>query len=1081
MMTMSKPLSAGQAQRYHHEQLRDVGENYYSEGQEILGEWHGRLAAAWGLDGPVDETQFARLTQGQHPISGDQLIRIQTAHARPSARGERRHTAEHRAAWDLTISAPKSVSVTALVGGDERVRQAHRHAVDAALRATEPYVQARIGGNHPPETTGQWVAAKFEHDSARPVAGYSAPQLHTHTVVFNLTTMADGRPRALQPRELYRTQQYATAIYRSELATELMALGYEIERGASGQPEIRGYTPDYLEASSPRRQQIETRLEQEGRRGAAAAQIAAHKTRESKSLASHDEMRGRHQRLARTFGEQPSRVVAGARDRTRERARALGPNPKDEPSPGAARRHAVLYARDRNLERDAVPHERDYLRDALSRSMGRATVSEIQAEFEEQIRRGAFVEVEQTAGRPGRAYTTPAMIALEQRTIAMMREGQQTQPPLIHPSTQAAVARNYAELSADQRAAAAEIFRNRDRVQALEGIAGAGKTTTLAAVRDAAERDGYVVKGLAPTGRAAQQLAEAGMPTSTLQRHLVEPPSAAEGRRRLYVLDESSLASTKQMHTFLTRLEPQDRVLLVGDARQHQAVDAGRPYEQLQDAGMAVARLHDIKRQQDAALKAVVERLSEGQVRDAVRRLEAQGRVHAIAEPDDRLRAVAAAYATNPDRTIVVSPDNHSRGQLNTRIRAALQETGHVSREDRAITTLAPRQDLTGVDRRWAGHYETGDVVRYTRGSPEHALEAGAYARVTAIDGVQNTLTVTRGDGRSVTYDPRRLQGVTVYREVERTFAVGDRVQFTAPFRTAKIANREMATITAMTDRQEMRVRTDSGKTVKFSVDSKAHGPRAHRHLDHGYAVTSYSSQGLTADRVLLYIDSEQAGERLVNQRLAYVALSRGRHDAQIYTDDRDRLSTALSRDVSKSSAHAVRSAEQTPHRDRSPSGHSARRHATTIDAGMTPTSVGRERTFADATPRSTGQRLSTEELQRAREYLARPETQQYLRAREVLHTRSPQPGAAVAIEARHVATVFRELAGEHGSRSVPTPATTMRVPSTKRVMEAAVAVANSEAGGGNRLGVSQQGMAPRPQQEQSRGAGHGSRGDAWR
>ena len=191
MMTMSKPLSAGQAQRYHHEQLRDVGENYYSEGQEILGEWHGRLAAAWGLEGPVDETQFARLTQGQHPLSGEQLIRIQTAHAQASASGERRQTAEHRAAWDLTISAPKSVSVTALVGGDERVRAAHRHAVDAALRATEPYVQARIGGNHPPETTGQWVAAKFEHDSARPVAGLlGAATAHAHR---RLQSHDDGR------------------------------------------------------------------------------------------------------------------------------------------------------------------------------------------------------------------------------------------------------------------------------------------------------------------------------------------------------------------------------------------------------------------------------------------------------------------------------------------------------------------------------------------------------------------------------------------------------------------------------------------------------------------------------------------------------------------------------------------------------------------------------------------------------------------------------------------------------------------------------------------------------------------------
>jgi hypothetical protein len=106
-----------------------------------------------------------------------------------------------------------------------------------------------------------------------------------------------------------------------------------------------------------------------------------------------------------------------------------------------------------------------------------------------------------------------------------------------------------------------------------------------------------------------------------------------------------------------------------------------------------------------------------------------------MTELNDRLRAVAAAYATNPGGTIVVSPDNQSRGQLNTRIRTALQETGHVSREDRAITVLVPRQDLTGADRRWASHYETGDVVRYTRGSPEHALEPGAYARVSAVDG----------------------------------------------------------------------------------------------------------------------------------------------------------------------------------------------------------------------------------------------------------------------------------------------------------------------------------------------------------
>ena len=152
--------------------------------------------------------------------------------------------------------------------------------MDIALDELEKYVQARIGGNHPPETTGKWVAAKFEHDSSRPVDGYAAPQLHTHVVFFNITERANGETRALQPHELYRSQQYATAVYRAELALRLKQLGYEIEQSAHGAPEIRGYTQEYLEASSPRRQQIKDHLTEEGLSGAEAAQIAAHRTRE---------------------------------------------------------------------------------------------------------------------------------------------------------------------------------------------------------------------------------------------------------------------------------------------------------------------------------------------------------------------------------------------------------------------------------------------------------------------------------------------------------------------------------------------------------------------------------------------------------------------------------------------------------------------------------------------------------------------------------------------------------------------------------------------------------------------------------
>src|SRR5437764_13105177 len=168
MLTISKPLSAGQARRYHEEEFQNARENYYTEGEVIRGAWQGEFASRWGLAGEVREEYFRRLAEGQHPITCEQLVRHQTARETRNARGETVTTMEHRAGWDATFSAPKSVSLTALVGGDDRVREAHRESVTVALNELEPYVQARLGGNRRPETTGNFVAGLFEHDSAPP-------------------------------------------------------------------------------------------------------------------------------------------------------------------------------------------------------------------------------------------------------------------------------------------------------------------------------------------------------------------------------------------------------------------------------------------------------------------------------------------------------------------------------------------------------------------------------------------------------------------------------------------------------------------------------------------------------------------------------------------------------------------------------------------------------------------------------------------------------------------------------------------------------------------------------------------------
>src|SRR6266481_666529 len=850
MLTISNPLSASQAQAYHAEEFGNARENYYTQCDQIRGEWHGRLAEQWGLRGEVREEHFQRLSEGQHPMSGGQLVRHQAAREYMNRRGEKVSAREHRAGWDATFSAPKSVSLTALVGGDERVREAHRESVAIALDELERYVQARIGGNLPAETTGKWVAAKFEHDSARPVGGYAAPQLHAHVVFFNLTETEDGEAYALQPRELYKTQQYATAVYRSELAARLKTLGYEIERGNSGQPEIIGYSEQYLAASSPRRRQIEEHLAKENQRGADAAQIAAHKTREAKLNLSHEELQQRHREIAEAFGNHPDRVVRASQ----ETARGI-----EQEAPHRIVQSAMTFSKERNLEREAVVDERELLRDALRRSMGDATFTEVRTEFEKRVGAGEFIEVEKQSGGSSRTFTTEEMIGYERETIQMMREGQNGYPALASFETRREIDNHHPHLSQSQRVAVEQILASRDQVMALEGVAGAGKTTSLAVVRDAAEREGYKVGGLAPTSRAAQKRAEAGIESSTLQRHLAQGNDQTGVQKHLYVLDESSLASTKQMNEFVHRLKDSDRVLLVGDTRQHQAVEAGTPYEQLQEARIQTARLDEIIRQKDPALKEVVEHLSRGQVKEAIEKLDKQGRVHEFADPNERLEAIAQEYAKQPEGTLVVSPDNQSRMEINRMIHAEMQKTGQVDHRERNVRVLVARQEITGADREWAEQYEPGNIVRYTKGSKTHGIQAGEYSRVESVNAKENLLTVRRESGEQISYDPRRLQGVTLYRETERVFAQGDRVQFTAPNRERHIANRELGTIEKIDNGGNLQLRLDSGRAVAFNI-------KENPHLDYGYAVTSHSSQGQTADRVLVHIDTEQAGEKLVNR-----------------------------------------------------------------------------------------------------------------------------------------------------------------------------------------------------------------------
>src|SRR5438270_10087852 len=223
------------------------------------------------------------------------------------------------------------------------------------------------------------------------------------------------------------------------------------------------------------------------------------------------------------------------------------------------------------------------------------------------------------------------------------------------------------------------------------------------------------------------------------------------------------------------------------------------------------------------------------------------------------------------------------------------------------MTVYVNRQDMTGTERTFANAYVPGeDILRYNHASKVYGVEVGDYARVTAKNHKENEITVHFENGRELTYNPQRLSGVSVYREAEREFAEGDRIQFRAPFTEKRVANGELANIAQIGD-EELAVKLDSGREVRFEKDH-------FRHIDHGYAVTSHSSQGTTVDRVLINADTNES-RVLLNDRMGYVAVSRAREDAIIYTNSIEELRGALDRRVDKEMAvDAVNQSDQHKH-----------------------------------------------------------------------------------------------------------------------------------------------------------------------
>jgi conjugative relaxase-like TrwC/TraI family protein len=883
--SVSALTSAGQAASYYE------ADDYYAEGGFAPSEWFGEAAASLGLSGEVDRGQFAELLEGR--VAGQQLGTTRDGKV------------EHRPGWDITFSAPKSVSIMAEVAGDKRLIAAHAAAVKAALGHVEQHMAAtrvREGGEVRREETGNLAIATFRHATSRA----QDPQLHTHAVILNATQDKDGNWRSLEPRAFYQLQKEIGAIYRQELAHGVAQLGFRIEAGRDAMFEIAGVPEKVIEALSQRTAAIDARLAERGtsREEASAAekQIAALDTREAKSHADHKSLRADWRATAEAtgFGEaEQARVIAEAKERARAGELAASPEML------AAR--AVTWATAKLSERQAVFPASTLAREAGDYAFGRLSHSAISAAIAEAGERGALVPRAylDRRGAEFAGFTTPEAIATEHAMLRLEAAGRGVTSPLASPLAAARTVERAARQSAragfawtdDQKRATASLLTSRDRVSAVQGYAGTAKTTTVLATyaREAA-KSGLSVTALAPTASAATVLGEAlGLRGDTVARHLVSPEAKGLGKGDVWIVDEASMLSARDMAALMASADKAGaRLVLVGDVRQLGSVGAGAAFAQLQQAGMATAKLANVVRQTNAETREAVMASIEGHAGKALAALErGGGEVVEGADRDARLATMAQRYVDlSPAerlRTLVIEPSRDGRDTLTTMIRQQLAQRGELSAAAVRFEALEAK-GLTRAETRQAASYAIGDVVRFARDYADKGVTRGTAYRVERIDSDKAAISLKAADGSAVDWRLRQWGAgkVEVFEPKVMELQAGDRVQFTRNDREAERINGLRGTVTGIDpERQQATIALANGREQRLDLTD----PRD-AHLRHAYVQTAHAAQGQTAERVLIHADSRSAN--LVDQKMLYVALSRAKSEAIVVTDDKARLIRAI-------------------------------------------------------------------------------------------------------------------------------------------------------------------------------------------
>lgn len=819
--------------------------DYLSEGQELVGRWGGKGADRLGLSGEVDKQSFDRLCDNQNPETGERLTL---------------RTKENRSVgYDFNFHAPKGVSLAYLLGSDERILDAFRESEEETMRQIEQDTLTRVrkDGRMEERNTGNMVWGGFEHFTTREIEGDVDPHLHGHRMAFNVTwDETENSWKAIQFRETKRDASFYEAAFHARLASRIKDLGYAIER--SGRDwDIAGFEKQTLDKFSRRTKQIEALAEELGIEDDKLKDGLGAKSRIKKSYGSSlsDLKQGWLERLDSTEGDTLNEVIS----------KAYTAEPRVKADLDA---EAVAYARLHCFERDSVVPKRTVLAEALRHGLGDVSVDAINREFD-----SARIITRTMDGRTW--ATTPEILVEETQMLNWARRGKQSVSPMNDDWT---IQRDW--LNEDQQNAVQHVLTSPDRVLMIRGGAGTGKTSLMRETVDGIEAKGRRVFTFAPSAEASRGvLAKEGFDATTVAELLVNEDLQSELEGNAIWIDEAGLLGTRTLKKVMDIADQKNaRLILSGDWRQHGSVEAGAAMRLLeQQGGITPAIVQKIQRQ-DGSYREAVALLAEGKTDEGFGAIEKLGWVHEIEDSDERFGLIAKRYANGLDAgetVLAISPTHAEADMLHSTIRKELITRGLVDSNDHEFTQLKPLR-LTEAEKSDAGKIASGDVMVFHRRTKD--IKKDAWVDATPENAKQFV---------------KSAKNFEVFRKQATSVARGDLVRIT---RNGKTKDQKHA----LNNGSVFRVK-GFNKQGDFVMQNGWVVDRNYGFIGSGYVSTSHASQGKTVDRVL--ISESSMSYPAAGREQFYVSVSRGRKQAEIFTDDKRGLVDAISKTDARISA----------------------------------------------------------------------------------------------------------------------------------------------------------------------------------